>query len=223
MERKSPGKREWLVVGALWLTCAGMELRSVWGRLSHDLPGEVVATRWERAVVRERFTRVTQKGWKDRLSPQAPVMPVNGTGEVGGVEDVRACERRQRGTRQIPNGTKRVCSNGLKNCRDVPDYRSEASYGDECTYETFAWTEVERAQAAGTDVPPHWPDAPAVGELDRLRREEKYTVHLRYEDDGVKEHVIQSWSEQDFLTWKKGQGVTLTVTRAGEVKNTVRR
>ena len=58
---------------------------------------------------------------------------------------------------------------------------------------------------------------------ERVRREEDYTVLVRYDDDGVKQHEVKPAREEEFVAWKKGQGVTLTVTNLGKVEQAVRR
>jgi hypothetical protein len=65
---------------------------------------------WRRTVHRETFSPVQRQDWEDALRRQAPRMPVQGAGEVAGVQNVRDCARRQRGTRRVADGTERVCS-----------------------------------------------------------------------------------------------------------------
>ncbi|MCY1081596.1 hypothetical protein [Archangium lansingense] len=146
----APGSgRKWLYVGlgvlALFGTCM------VWGSRSHGVTGQVTRTEWTRTIFRETFQRVSREGWRSDLSVRSPRMPVNGTGEVAGVENIRSCFPRQRGTRQVADGTERVCTtktrreqcgttekctrqkmaNGYmkETCRDEPKYCSK-SYQD---------------------------------------------------------------------------------------------
>jgi hypothetical protein len=67
---------------------------------------------------------------------------------------------------------------------------------------------------SGRDSAPRWP-ALTPGAYDRLRREEKYAVHIGYEDSGDKEHVHEPKSESEFLSWTKGQSVPLEVNNFG--------
>jgi hypothetical protein len=172
------------------------------------------------------------------------------------VENIRDCTRRQRSTRQVADGTERVCEdktrrvqcgteekctrkkmgNGFmkEECEDVPKYcdesyedcetrtryRTEPVHDLSCTYDTYAWTEVgQPARASGDDSAPRWPE-PRVGSVDRLRREEKYLVRIEYQDGKkVKTHELEPQSESEFLTWRKGQSVSLQVSNLGGVSN----
>lgn len=250
--------RKWLFLGLGLLSCfSGCLCFGVWGSRTHAVVGEVVGTEWTRTVHRESFQRVSQTGWRDELHTSPSRMPVDGQGEVAGVENIRDCSRRQRGTRRVADGTERVCEdktrrvqcgteekctrkklgNGYmqEECDDVPKYckesyedcetrtryRTEPVYDLSCTYDTYAWAEVERDEESGRDEAPRWPDV-RVGRNDRLRREEKYTVRIQYQDDGVKEHLLSAASEAEFLAWKKGQSVSLQVSNLGSVSNVAR-
>jgi hypothetical protein len=242
--------RKWLFVGLGLLSCFGTCM--LWGSRSHDVTGRVSSTEWTRTVHRETFQRVSKTGWRDELSTRSPRMPVNGQGEVAGVENIRDCVTRQRGTRQVADGTERVCEtksrrvqcgteekctrkkmgNGYmkEECDDVPKYCSESYqdcdtrtryrtvpvYDQSCTYDTYAWKEVDSDRASGRDSAPHWPELRA-GPLDRLRREEKYVVRIGYSDGSDKEHQLEPKSEAEFLSWKKGQSVPLQVNNFGSV------
>ncbi|WNG50304.1 hypothetical protein F0U60_43860 [Archangium minus] len=242
--------RKWLLVGLSLLACFGTCM--YWGSRSHELTGHVTSTAWTRTVHRESFQRVRREGWRDELRMTSPRMPVNGQGEVAGVENIRDCITRQRGTRQVADGTERVCEtkthrvqcgteekctrkklgNGYmqEECDDVPKYckesyedcrnrtryRTEPVYDLSCTYDTYAWTQVERREESGRDSAPRWPEL-RTGPVDRLRREEKYVVHIGYTDDGQKEHQLEPRSEAEFLSWKKGQAVPLQVNNFGSV------
>nr|QKW93544.1 hypothetical protein [Archangium gephyra] len=63
----------------------------VWGFQEREVKGEVVAMEWTRMVRRETFEKVTRRGWRDELKPAPARMPVDGRGEVAGVEAVRDC------------------------------------------------------------------------------------------------------------------------------------
>lgn len=245
----APGSgRKWLYVGLGLLVFFGSCM--LWGSRTHGVTGEVKTTAWTRTVYRETFQRVSREGWRSELSTRAPRMPVNGTGEVAGVENIRSCFPRQRGTRQVADGTERVCttktrqekcgtrekctrkkmSNGYMKevCRDEPKYcsksyqdcdmrtryRSEPVFDVSCTYDTYVWQQVDTQVESGRDSAPRWP-ALDTGAYDRLRREEKYAVHIGYADGDAREHVHEPKSEAEFLTWKKGQSVPLEVNNFG--------
>lgn len=240
--------RKWLYVGLGVLAFFGTCM--LWGSRTHGVTGKVITTEWTRTVHRETFQRVSREGWRSELSTRSPRMPVNGSGEVAGVENIRSCFPRQRGTRQVADGTERVCTtktrqeqcgttekckrkkmgNGYMKevCEDVPKYcsksyqdcdtrtryRSEPVFDVSCTYDTYVWNQVDSKVEAGRDSAPRWPQL-TPGALDRLRREEKYTVRIGYEDSGSKEHVHEPKSETEFLSWKKGQSVPLQVNNFG--------
>lgn len=149
---KARGRRRpvWLLV----LLAVGAFL--AWGLRTRADTGVVEAVRWTRVVHQERFVPETREGWRDELQLRSPVMPVNGRGEVAGVANLRECHRAQRGTRQVPDGTERVCrtkhrkvqcgtreqcrrrdlGNGFAEevCEDVPTWCQEAY--EECRDET---------------------------------------------------------------------------------------
>jgi hypothetical protein len=263
-QQAPPPKRTWRTVlmavgGSLLFCCGSTLIYGIWASWTHDYAGQVVSAEWKRTVFQERFTPVTQEGWRDELRPQAPRMPVNGTGEVAGVQNIRGCSSRQRDTRQVPDGTERVCSkktrkvacgteekcrrrdkgNGFteeicedvtkycsepyEDCRNETRYRTEPVYAQHCSYDTHQWKEVDRREASGSgEQPPRWPELSA-GPTDRLRREEKYAIHIQYEDKGPKKIVYEPKTEQGYLVWKQGQQVTVSVDNTGELQNIVPR
>ena len=247
-----------VLLGSLFFCCGGTMAYKLWSSMTHDTTGDVVSTAWKRTVTQERFTPVVQEDWADALHVQAPRMPVNGSGEVAGVQNIRGCVPRQRSTRQVPDGTQHVCStktrrkacgteekchtrnkgNGFKeevcedvtkycdesyeDCHDETHYRTEPIYAPKCSYDTYQWKQVAQREASGGNGDtPRWPEL-SVSAEDRLRREEKYTLQIAY-DGGKKTATYEPKTEQEYLGWKKGQKVSLTVTNGGEVKQIVPR
>ncbi len=104
-----PRKRRLGCMPVLLLALALFGLYRWWGAQTREVTGEVVDVGWRRAVARETFSPVQREGWEDGLRRQPPRMPVQGAGEVAGVQNVRDCVRRQRGTRRVADGTERVC------------------------------------------------------------------------------------------------------------------
>jgi hypothetical protein len=116
--------------------------------------------------------RAQKQGWRDELRAAAPVMPREGRGESPGIEGIRGCRSKQRGTRQVADGTQRVCTtrdrsvacgteeschtedlgNGFAKevCTDVTRYCSE-SYED-CRDETRYRTEPVYAEECTYDT-----------------------------------------------------------------------
>jgi hypothetical protein len=252
--RKKTRRGGLMVVGGILLTLSCCGVFGLWATQTHDVDGRVTGTEWQRAVYQERFQPVTQEGWQDELVRTAPRMPVNGTGEVAGVENVRGCVSRQRGTRQVADGTERVCrtktrrvacgteekctrrklNNGYmqEECKDVTKYcderyedcqnetryRTEPVYAQRCSYDTHEWKEVGRREASGRDDAPRWPEVKGLGPHDRLRREEKYAVHIEYERKGLQQHTLAPGTEAEFLSWRKDQLVTVQVDNLNTVQ-----
>ena len=98
--------------GCSALCCGGF----LWSAKSREVDGEVIARQWSRSITLETFAPQAATGWRDELTEQAPRMPVNGTGEEAGLR-IGTCEKKQRGTRKVPEGTERVCR---EKTRSVP-------------------------------------------------------------------------------------------------------
>lgn len=144
---KKGGRRGAGCLLVLLLGCGGFGVLGWWGQQTHAVTGEVVERSWRREVKMEHFTRVKEQGWRDELRATPARMPVDGRGELPGVSNVRDCKRAQRGTREVADGTERVCTtksrrvrcgseercsrqdlgNGYAKevCEDVPKYCSE--------------------------------------------------------------------------------------------------
>ncbi len=97
--------KRFLALGIVVVAVIGL---MVWATRTQEVEG-VTARTWTHTVSQERFTPWTTGGWQNTLNDRAPVMPVEGTGEVAGVQNVRDCQEKQSGTRQVPDGTETVC------------------------------------------------------------------------------------------------------------------
>jgi len=193
------------------------ELRTAAPRMPVNGAGEVAGVANVRdCVSRQRGTRRVADG-TERVCQNKKRRVACGTEE--------RCSRRDRGNgfvEEVCEDVTKYCSESYEDCQTETRYRTEPVYAQQCTYDTYEWKPLDRREASGTDDRPRWPELPVSG-VDRLRREETYSVNIRYEDDGVKEHVLEPKSEQEFLAWKKGQGVNLTVTNLGKVEKVVPR
>jgi len=244
--------RIWRYVGLL--AVAGVAF-FFWSTRTREVRGEVLSKSWTRVVHRQVFAAMDRQGWIEELMPSAPVMPVQGKGERGGVQDVRGCVPRQRGSRQVPDGRERVChtrtrrqqcgteekcevktlKNGFakETCRDIPKYceesyddcqmethyRSEPIYSSWCTYTTWDWRNAGSPSRTGNDDSPDWPDVTA-GPLERLQREEQYTVQIDYLRKGQhQQHTLHPTTESAYVGWKVGAPVTLRVSNLGAVSD----
>jgi hypothetical protein len=193
------------------------DLRGTAPRMPVNGAGEVAGvTNIRDCVSRQRGTRRVADG-TERVCRNKTRRVACGTEE--------RCRRRDQGNgfvEEVCEDVTKYCNESYEDCQTETRYRTEPVYSRECTYDTYEWKPVDRREVSGTDDRPRWPEL-AVGAVDRLRREEQYSVHIRYEDDGEKEHVLEPQSEQEFLSWKKGQGVHLTVTNLGKVEQVVPR
>jgi hypothetical protein len=245
-----------MVAGGAFLflfSCCG--IFGFWATQTHDVKGRVAGTEWTHVVNQERFVPTVKEGWRDELRLTSPRMPVNGSGEVAGVQNIRSCVSSQRGTRQVADGTERVCrtktrkvacgteekctrkklnngyvqedcddvtkycSESYQDCQNETRYRTEPVYAQKCAYDTYEWRGVDRHTAAGRDDSPRWPDVSNLGPEERLTRSGTYAVHVEYENkEGAKKHKLEPKSESEFLSWKKGQQVTVQVDNLDEVQ-----
>ena len=114
----------------------------------------VTGHRWARKIAIEEFREVSESAWRDQVPADAsPPM----------------CVRRERSTKQIPDGetchTERVDKKDgtfeqVKKCK--PKYRSAPVDDDWCTYTVRRWQKIDELKTAGTGTSPAWPDAPAA-------------------------------------------------------------
>lgn len=128
-----------------------------WSGHTEVITGQVSARSWSRTVRIERFSKVTETGWRSELEgrPKSK-LPVKGKGERAGVDDIRGCQRKQKGTKKVPDGKEEVCrtesrrvacgsheecsvkdlGNGFAEevCKDITDYCDEQY--EACSMET---------------------------------------------------------------------------------------
>ena len=81
-----------------------------WGFQEHDVVGQVVSWHWEHRTVRDHWSEVVRSDWESGLSPSPVVMPVNGRGERGGVQNIRHCRQEIHHYERYECGTERACS-----------------------------------------------------------------------------------------------------------------
>ncbi|MCE9671983.1 hypothetical protein LY474_29675 [Myxococcus stipitatus] len=188
------------------------ELRVVNTRMPVNGGGEVAGVGNVRdCVSRQRGTRKVADG-TERVCRTKSRRVACGTEEK--------CRRRDRGNgfaEETCESVTKYCSESYEDCQNETRYRNEPVYARQCSYDTYEWKPVDRREARGQDDAPRWPEL-VVGPQDRQRREEKYAVRIHYQRKGDQEHVHQPTNERDFLSWRKGQGVRLTVTNMGTVK-----
>jgi hypothetical protein len=187
------------------------ELRSQPPRMPTDGGGEVAGVQNIRGCVsRQRTTRKVADGTQRVCSTKTRKVQC-GTEEK--------CRTRNKGNgfkEEICEDVPKYCSESYEDCRTETRYRDEPVYAQKCSYDTYQWKELAKRELSGRDGdPPRWPELLA-GPADRLRKEEKYTLHIAY--DGKEKTTLEPKTEQEYLAWKKGQQVALTVTNGGEVK-----
>ncbi|MCB9745370.1 MAG: hypothetical protein H6741_28015 [Alphaproteobacteria bacterium] len=141
-------------LGLLGAGCMGLLL---WLGQTHEVEGVVSGRSFTRTVTLQTFQPMRMNGWRAELEGKpATRMPKKGAGGSPGVDDLRDCEKKQKGTRKVPDGEEQVCrtksrsvacgsheecevkdlGNGFAEevCRDVTDYCDE-DYED-CQMET---------------------------------------------------------------------------------------
>lgn len=191
------------------------ELRAVTARMPVNGTGEVAGV----AAIRDCVS--IQRGTRRVPDGTERVCRTKSRKVACGSEE--KCRRKDMGNgfmEEVCEDVTKYCRESYEDCQNETRYRREPVYADQCTYDTHEWKPLTRREASGTDEAPRWPEL-AVGAADRLRREETYTVRLRYEDDGAHEHVLEPEDERTFLVWKKGRGARLTVTNLGTVEKVV--
>ncbi|ADO74972.1 hypothetical protein [Stigmatella aurantiaca] len=131
------------------------------------------------------------------------------------------CQTRNKGNgfqEEVCRDVTRYCDESYEDCRNETRYRQEPVYAQKCNYDTYQWKEVARRELSGqSGEPPRWPEL-SMSPTDRLRREEHYVLHVEYDDDGKKQATFEPKTEQEFLSWKPGQPVSVTVTNGGDIQ-----
>ena len=148
------GRRIWpFVVGGILLV-----IGLIWFLFIRHHTGEVAITghRWERTIAIEEFGDQHREAWRNEV-PASASFPV--------------CFRKQRSTRQVPDGEE--CHTERKDKKDgtfeqvkkcKPKTRSEGIDDDWCTFTVRAWAKVSDAQAKGSGVSPTWPPVPVAAD-----------------------------------------------------------
>ena len=152
--KPAPAPREHRIWPHGLIALAAIALAIWWLFLrSHTATVTVAAHRWTRTIAIEEYGPHPQSTWRD----QVPI----GAG-------VSTCTRKQRSSRQIPDGEdchterhdkKDGTFEQVKKCS--PKYRAEPIDDDWCTFTVMSWQTIDETKASGTGTSPAWPDAPA--------------------------------------------------------------
>lgn len=123
---------------------------------THEIQVTVIGHDWERTIRVEEFRQVSESDWEGGVP-----------GDAYGV----SCSRRQRSTRQVPDGE--TCSTSTVNVDNgdgtfsresretcTTKYRDEPVYDDWCSYTVDRWVfkRAAVAQGAALTPAPAWPD-----------------------------------------------------------------
>jgi hypothetical protein len=167
-------------------------LVAIWFLFIRTSTAQVVVNqhRWERTIAIEEFKDHAQEAWRDQV-PAGASLPV--------------CHRKQRSTRQVPDGEE--CHTERHDKKDgtfeqtrvcKPRYRSEGVDDDWCTFTIRSWVQVDSAKAAGTGMTPAWPanvppasTAAALGARRSGTRREK--LYLDFDGKDPCEVSEQAW------------------------------
>ena len=163
-------------LATIWVVLLGMLLLSIggyaiwWGFQTYDVNGSVTEMNWAHTVWQDRFNPVTKEGWHDDLHVHNPVFPVNGLGEVAGVDNVRNCHPKFHHTRHYTCGTERVCSMKIRQvadgqtCRPTRNCRTSSngngSYTQRCTSSTSCSTKYRSESYRDCQDETKWCDEP---------------------------------------------------------------
>jgi len=111
-------------MGRVWRSVAGVGLLALaaiaashQARQTGEVQGTVERT-WVHTVDLQEFSPRTARGWRRTLEERPATMPIDGTGEDPGVEDVRDCVERRDGTRRVADGTEQVCTERTHQVRE---------------------------------------------------------------------------------------------------------
>jgi len=193
-----------VALGALLLVlCIGGAVYALTYR--SQAAGEIVDRAWQRTVEVEAFQAVSDTAWDESVP-----------GDAYGV----ACERRQRDTRQVPDGSHQECrdvdqgdGSMRRECTTVTDYRDEPVYDQWCRYRVDRWVlaRTEKINGAGQAVPA-WPtlnlaSSAGVGAEREGDRHEQYAVTIRDADGKTDECRFDTQAEWD--RYPLGARVTL--------------
>jgi hypothetical protein len=167
----------------------------------------VTAHRWERTIAIEEFKDHEQAAWRNEV-PAGASLPL--------------CTRKQRTTKQVPDGEnchterhdkKDGTFEQVKKCS--PKYRSEGVDDDWCTFTIRSWIKVDEAKASGTGTSPTWPALPATANVPGVRRAGAQTEKLYLDFAGKDPCAVAD------AAWRKyadGQKIKASVrARSGEV------
>lgn len=224
------------VLGLFGTAIAAVLLMFALSMWKTEAGGTVARMHWERTITSETFTQVTGKtGWKGDLTVRPTKMPVNGSGEVIGTENLRSCVTLEKSpkkcetkTRKAACGTEEKCEvkdkgNGFAEevCKDVTKYCDEkyedcveSVIDDKCTYDTWEWKPGTPVKASGDDNAPKWPTAAAPGKLDRQVKTEVYNLSLAV---GPDTYDYAPANEAEFVKFKPQQSVVVTTNALGAV------
>lgn len=206
------GKGTWLAIAivALLAICCGVIIYAVTYRA--DAEATVSTVSWERTIAIESFQAVPGSAWED---------------DVPGDAYAISCQREQRDTRRVPDGSHEECSDVdqgdgsfRRECRTVQDYRDEPVYDHRCRFTVNRWAHARQVTASGTGGDsPAWPAytlALGTGALGRERagaQQEQYAVVIRLEDGDT--HTCRFDNEADWAQYRAGMAVTLKLNITG--------
>ncbi|MCU0241401.1 MAG: hypothetical protein MUF51_03140 [Vicinamibacteria bacterium] len=187
-------------------------LFAIWGGRTSEFTGRVVSRNWSRTIEQQRFTRVTREGWRDSLSERPAVMPVRGAGEAPGVENLRDCSQKQRGTRQVADGTERVCEDKTR--------RVACGTEEKCTRKTL---KNGFAQETCTDVTKYCDESYRdCRNKTRYKDVPVYGTSCRYDTwEWQKVNVFSAQGQDDTPRWPEAQEDALDRLSRAEHYNVV--
>jgi len=205
--------KEWGIIGGV-VVLAAIVITAVFAfTYRQDASGQVSALTWQRTVEIQDYQPYAKSGWDETV-------PADAYGQT--------CDRRERGKRQVPDGSHQECKDVdqgdgsfRRECKTVQDYSEEPVYDQWCTYTVDRWDYKRKASTSGEgkSPPPDWPQvtlASGSGRYGEERvgaRHETYTVVVR--DDGGETHECAFEDQSTWDQYEVGTAVTLKLYITG--------
>ena len=157
---------------------------------THEARLAITAHHWKRTIAIEDFRDQQQSAWRDQVPADA---------------SLPTCMRKERSTRQIPDGED--CRTERHDKKDgtfeqvrkcTPKYRSESVNDDWCTFTVKRWVKVDEATASGDGTDARWPDPPPLAGQRRLgARDETLELELGGERCSVGDATWRKYKDGD--------------------------
>jgi ribosomal protein L32 len=169
-----------LTLGALvsgFVVCAGCCGLGFWGSQTQPVKGQVSKVAWTHTIEVEQFQPAQKEGWREELAEHPSKPPVNGQGEVAGVQNIRDCTQKLHSHRSVADGEEEVC-------RDVAS-EYECGVEESCTISDLGNGFAEEVCEESVQYCTQY--------------EEVCSIETKYRQ----EPIYKEWCVYDTMTWVK--------------------